>query len=93
MDTANVSVVRNGQWRRAGSVLVLMVVCLAHASTAPATSVLQMSLDDMLRDSELVFEGRVVRLEPRLDSRSGSIRTFVTFEILDLIKHDGYFGS
>jgi len=69
-------------------------VCLALISflviPAWASSVLQVSFEQLVRSSELVFEGRVVDKRADVDSR-GMIKTHVTFEIVDVYK--GSFSS
>lgn len=65
--------------------LLLLIVLPALAS-----SVLQVTFDELVRSSELVFEGRVVNKRAAFDKR-GSIKTYVTFEVLDVYKgaHSG----
>jgi len=41
---------------------------------------------EMLEQSALVFEGHVISLQARQDSGTGIIRTYVIFEILDVLK-------
>jgi hypothetical protein len=64
----------------------LFVVAWLFAAPAVATSILEVSLDEMLRGSDLVFEGQVIDAESRIDPRGGMIHTLVTFEILEIIK-------
>jgi len=72
--------------------LVRFFLCLLLVSgTAGATSVRQLSLDELLQGAELVFEGRVIdiaarRLETGSAAHAGLIYTTVTFEVLDLVK-------
>jgi hypothetical protein len=72
--------------------LAWLFVCLIVVSgPAGATSVRQLSLEELVQGAELVFEGRVVdiaahRLEAGPAARAGLIYTTVTFEILDLVK-------
>lgn len=54
---------------------------------ASATSLLQLSFEELVNNSALIFEGRVIDLEAR-QTGPRSIHTFVTFEILDIIKGD-----
>lgn len=52
-----------------------------------ATSVLAVDVDQMLKGSELVFEGRVVETNVRRDPhKSRMIKTHITFEVLDILK-------
>jgi hypothetical protein len=70
--------------------LLLPVLLLLIALPALASSVLQVTFDELVRSSELVFEGRVVNKRAEFDTR-GSIKTYVTFEVLDVYKgaHSG----
>jgi len=56
-----------------------------------AASVRQVSMDEMLQQSQFVFEGNVVALESR-ENEQKRIHTYATFEITDVIKGD-YFGE
>jgi len=53
--------------------------------SAQASTVLQMSFDEVVDGAELVFEGRVTGLESRRIN-DGSIHTFVTFHISEVVK-------
>ena len=64
--------------------IALLLACWSLAS-AQASTVLQMSLGEVVNNSELVFEGRVTDLESRRIN-DGSIHTFVTFQINDIVK-------
>lgn len=55
------------------------------ASTALATSVIEVTLEEMLQHSALVFEGQVTRVQVHENSRR-DIQTRVTFEVIDVIK-------
>jgi hypothetical protein len=76
----------------AGVWLAGLFVCLLVVSgTTGATSVRQLSLEELLEGAELVFEGRVVdivthSLEAGSKGEGGRVYTTVTFEILDLVK-------
>ncbi len=69
----------------AGALAILMAA-FGLRFDAQASTVLEISLGDMIRDCELVFEGRVTQVEPRQDPQHDVIRTYVTFEVLDVIK-------
>ena len=60
------------------------------STTASASSVNQVTFNDLVLSSELIFEGRVVDKRAEMDAR-GTIHTYVTFRIQDLIKgsHSG----
>ena len=69
-------------WKQLLASLILTCLCLS----ATATTVLEMDIDDIARDAELVFEGTVLVSEIRKDTNSGIISTYVTFQIIDIIK-------
>ena len=50
------------------------------------SSVRETTLDEMVTRSEFIFEGHVTAVEARPESGSRLIHTFVTFEILDVVK-------
>jgi len=54
---------------------------------AQASTVLEMSFQDVLDHAELVFEGRVMTVEARR-ADDGNIHTFVSFTVLDVLKGD-----
>jgi len=60
--------------------LLLISISFGHAA-----SVRQVTMDEMLQQCRLVFEGKVLSLEARENSQK-RIHTYVTFEILDIIK-------
>jgi hypothetical protein len=64
------------------TVLFAALVC---STTVHATSVVEVSLQEMLQHSALVFEGRVIDLQVR-EHGSREIQTLLTFEITDVIK-------
>jgi hypothetical protein len=51
---------------------------------ANATSVSDVSIDEMVQKSQFVFEGRVIAAEAR--STQARIHTYITFEIIDVLK-------
>lgn len=55
------------------------------SSTAYATSVVEITLEEMLQNSALVFEGRVIDVQVR-ENANRVIHTQITFEIDDVIK-------
>jgi hypothetical protein len=66
--------------------LLAIVLVAVYSSAAHGTSVRAVSVAEMLQQSEFVFEGRVMGLRPDQDPSSGIIRTYVSFEILDVLK-------
>jgi len=69
-----------------------LFICLLGASPwLSATTVAQLSFDEVIASAELVFEGRVLAVEAR-ETGPRSIHTFVEFEILDVLKGE-YAGA
>ena len=58
---------------------------LVMSSTTYATSVIEVTLEEMLQNSALVFEGRVVDVQVH-ENGNRVIQTQITFEIDDVIK-------
>lgn len=73
------------------SCAMLIVLLLIPVSFGNATSVREVSMDEMLQQSQFVFEGTVTAVEARENSQK-RIHTYVTFEIIDTIKGQ-YSGS
>ncbi|MFN8007582.1 MAG: hypothetical protein U0V70_11260 [Terriglobia bacterium] len=65
---------------------LLFLFSSLHFLNASAATVRQVSVEEMTQASELVFEGQVVEVVPKLDVGGGQIHTLVTFQILDVIK-------
>lgn len=59
---------------------------LLFAPVAQGTSVLSVSLDEMVNNSEFVFEGRVVSVGSRMSQNNQRIHTYVVFDISEIIK-------
>tara|TARA_B100002003_G_scaffold247826_1_gene280187 strand:- start:2573 stop:3256 length:684 start_codon:yes stop_codon:yes gene_type:complete len=74
-------------WKQLLASLILASLCI----NATATTVLEMDIDNIARDAELIFEGTVLVSEARKDTNSGIIHTYVTFQIIDIIK--GNYGA
>jgi hypothetical protein len=76
--------VRTRTWMAA----VLFILTLS--SLSPASTIFQIHFDEMVRAAELAFEGRVIDQRAGFGP-NGRIYTFVTFEVLDVIKgtHSG----
>jgi len=60
----------------------LFIISISYGQAA---SVRQVTMDEMLRQCQFVFEGKVLALETKENSQK-SIHTYVTFEIQDIIK-------
>ncbi|MCB1666231.1 MAG: hypothetical protein KDI28_10650 [Pseudomonadales bacterium] len=69
-------------WPLVGAMLLLAGVGRLQAST-----VMEMSFEEVVSHSALAFEGRVIGMESRQLS-DGSIHTYVRFAVLDVIKGD-----
>jgi hypothetical protein len=61
---------------------------LAASTPALASSVRQVSLNEMTTVCEFIFEGRVIGHQVKTNTEEGAIRTVVTFEVLEIIKGD-----
>jgi hypothetical protein len=66
-------------------VAMCMVLHLIPVSYGNATSVSEVSMNDMLRNSQFVFEGKVTAIETKENSQR-RIHTYVTFDIKYVIK-------
>jgi len=64
------------------------LLLLLFGSTASASTIAQLDVGQLVRESALIFEGRVIATEVREDFETGRIHTYVTFEIHDVIKGD-----
>jgi len=62
-----------------------LAAVVVFSTVAHATSVVEVSVEEMLHNSALVFEGQVVGVQVR-ENGNHAIQTLVTFEILDVIK-------
>jgi hypothetical protein len=63
----------------------LVGLILTIPAVLQASSVAQVSFDELVASSEFIFEGRAIGRRAELDSR-GMIHTYVTFEVLDVLK-------
>jgi hypothetical protein len=66
-------------------IAIWMGLLLMLISNGDAASVREVSMDEMLQQSQFVFEGTVTAIEARENSQK-RIHTYVTFEIKDIIK-------
>ena len=67
---------------------VLAALLLALASTCVATTVLQLTFTEVCDRATLIFEGKVASIEVRREA-SGKIWTYVTWDVLDVVKGPG----
>ncbi len=66
-------------------VAILILMNLIPATFGYAASVKEVSMTEMLQECQFVFEGKVLSIAAKESSRK-RIHTFVTFEILEIIK-------
>ena len=69
--------------------IFVAVVFLASAALpfqAQASTILAVSFEEAVQNSELVFEGRVISQETRRSPLDGSPFTYFTFRVLDTLK-------
>ena len=65
--------------------IILLVAC--HISSAAlASTVLQVTFEQLATSSELIFEGEVIASESKWDSDQSEIHTYVTFRVNEVIK-------
>ena len=62
-----------------------MLLMLVVNLNAAASTLLQMSFGELVGGAELIFEGRVVAVEPR-QQPGEMIKTWVTFAVIDVVK-------
>lgn len=68
--------------------LIIPVLLLLWSLQATATSVLPVSLQRMASAAHIIFHGRVIGNEVKLDPTSGQVATFTRFEVLEAVKGD-----
>lgn len=66
---------------------VAMLLMLLINVNAVASTLLQMSFGEVVEGAELIFEGRVLAVEPR-QQPGEMIKTWVTFAVIDVVKGD-----
>ncbi len=62
------------------------LIALLWSLPTTATSVLPVSLQRMSTAAELIFYGKVVSNEVKVDEISGRVATYTTFEVIEVIK-------
>lgn len=65
---------------------LLTLLGLLVFNSSFATTVLPVSLDHMAKNAAVIFYGRVISNEVKIDDVSQRVATFTTFEVLDAIK-------
>ena len=66
---------------------LLALLLAGSIAPASATTLLGMDIDQVVAGAELVFEGEVIAVNPQQDT-AGSISTYITFAIREVIKGD-----
>ena len=66
--------------------LLLYLFMLLFSLQASATSVLPISLQRMAAAADVIFHGKVISNEVKLDPISGNVATFTTFQVTELVK-------
>ncbi len=64
--------------------LLLTMFC----ASLNGTTILGMDIDQVAQDAEFIFEGEVILRETRQESGTGIISTYVTFDVVDVVKGD-----
>ncbi len=72
-------------------IILSVVIVVFLASNATATTVREMTVEDVIRHSSLVFEGKVIAATSKRTGLKGRIHTLVTFQITEIIS--GYFND
>ena len=70
---------------------LLFIVFGIAAQMVSASSYRQLTVDELITHSELIFEGKVTNLSYKIPTDRDQIYTFVTFEIKELLK--GTYGQ
>lgn len=66
--------------------LLLATTLGGWAGSLQATLMLPLSLQQMTSRAQMIFQGRVLAVDVRLDEVSQRVATFTTFEVLDTLK-------
>ncbi len=66
--------------------LLALSFTLLNIDQTKATTILELSFDQVYQGSELIFEGRVVSKETRPSHTDGNPFTYFTFQIIEVIK-------
>ena len=66
----------------------LILCSLFLAVNVNASSIKQVGINELIEQSELVFEGRVISSDARWNDTKTLIKTFVTFEVDEVISGD-----
>ena len=72
---------------RQATIFIFLVLLFCSLRTA-ATSVLPVSLQRMAATADIIFHGKVINNEIKLDPVSNRVATLTTFEVIEVIKGD-----
>jgi hypothetical protein len=64
----------------------ILLISLIWGTNAAATTVLPVPLHRMVNAADVVFHGRVISNEVKIDPATGKVATFTEFEVIELIK-------
>jgi len=64
----------------------IIIFCLLIAQPVMATTIFPITLTQLSKTANIIFYGKVIKNEVRLDSYSGRVATFTAFEIIEPIK-------
>ena len=67
-------------------ILISLLFSVLNLSSAAATSLLPISLEQLSTRATLIFYGEVINNQVKQDEQSGQIVTFTEFKVIDLIK-------
>ena len=67
-------------------VIVVIALTLCVCPTVSASSVLAVSVEQLSKESQLVFEGEVIGMTSDFNDNRTGIHTYVTFRVVDVVK-------
>jgi hypothetical protein len=68
--------------------IIVLLLCFFVCHVSLATSVKEVSIDDLAINAEFIFEGRCIDTTTQQVPNSRFIKTIATFEVIDVIKGD-----
>jgi hypothetical protein len=66
--------------------VVLLSCAVSNVEKAQATTILQTNFEQVVKGSELIFEGKAIYKETRVSPENGKPFTYFTFQVLDVMK-------
>ena len=64
----------------------LSIILMLSWTQATATTLLPVPLERMVAVADVIFHGRVLQNDVKLDERSGQVATFTKFEVIEVVK-------